>query len=212
MFASRLKIVHSLRTAWEFTGCSLFLVWVWVHHKEELCLIPAKPWDTKGAFCFSAFQVEAVVCGAWIIWYSATCSVLPELQFALLASICCPALSELRAFQSVRIHCESDCVCWGGWRGGKRDFPQMESKNLQPISMKKASTPSSAPDFFPLDAARTCQWEKKILHFPETGLSWCWLAWIAWCAKQSRFLWGMVFCKCSSQEACGAAFYFICWQ
>lgn len=61
----------------------------------------------------------------------------------------------------------------GGERG-RRDFPQMESKNLQHICMKKVSIPSSAPDFFPLDAARTCQWEKKILHFlrqvcPDAG-------------------------------------------
>lgn len=63
--------------------------------------------------------------------------------------------------------------------GGRRDFPQMETENLQHICTEKASTPSSASDFFyfffpPLDAARTCQREKKILCFlrqvcPDAG-------------------------------------------
>lgn len=42
-----------------------------------------------------------------------------------------------------------------GWR--ERDFPQMETENLQHIYMEKASTPSSASDFFPIGAARTCR-------------------------------------------------------
>lgn len=212
MFASRLKIVHSLRTAWEFTGCSLFLVRDWVYHKEELCLIPAKPWDTKGGFCFSAFQVEAVVCGAWIIWYSATCSVLPVLQFALLASICCPSLSNLRAFQSVRIHCESDSACWGGWREGEKGFSTNGIKKTEAYLYEKGFHSIICSWFFSSRYSTNMSVGEENITFPETGLSWCWLAWIAWCAKQSCFLWDMVFCKCSSQEACGAAFYFICWQ
>lgn len=58
----------------------------------------------------------------------------------------------------------------GGERA-RRDFPQMESKNLQHICMKKASIPSSGPDFFPPRCSTNMSVGEENITFPETGLS-----------------------------------------
>lgn len=59
----------------------------------------------------------------------------------------------------------------GGGERGRRDFPQMESKNLQHICMEKASIPSSAPDFFSPRCSTNMSVGEENITFPETGLS-----------------------------------------
>lgn len=201
MFASRLKIGHSLRTAWgvywlppvpgESLGLpqrgAVFNFCRILGHKGRLLFL-SLPGGSCRLWCLDNLIFGYLRCTPIAPICTAGLLSLPFVVRARSISVCGDSLW-------IRL-----CMLEGGGGRGRRDFPQMETENLQHIYMKKASTPSSASDFFPPRCSTNMSVGEKNIMFPETGLSWCWLVWIAWCAKQSCFMWGMVFCNAALRK------------
>lgn len=138
-------------------------------HKGEHCLIPAKPWDTKEGFCFSSFQVEAVGCGAWIIW------ILCYLQCTSTAPICTAGLLSLPLSELTALlwgfTVNSTAPVRGGWKKrGEGIFHKRKLKICSVSIWKRLPLHHLLlMFFFPPDATQTCHWEQKNMLFPETG-------------------------------------------
>lgn len=186
MFASRLKIGHSLRTAWG-------AYWLSPDPGERLGLPrrgavfnSCKTLGHKGRLLF--LFLPGGSCRLWCL----DNLIFSYLRCTPIAPICTAGLLLLPFV----VRAQSISVCGDSLWIRLCVFNGVEGEGFSTNGNRKSAAYLYGKGFhsiicfwfFPLGAARTCQWEKKNIMFPGTGLSQCWLVWIAWCAKQSCFV------------------------
>lgn len=175
MFASGLKIGHSLRTAWE-------VYWLPPVPGESLGLPQrgavfnsCKTLGHKGRLLF--LFLPGGSCRLWCL----DNVIFGYLQCTPIAPICTAGLLSLPFFvraRSISVCGDSLwiqlCMLRGVEGEGEGIFHKWKPKTCSISIWKRLLLHHLLLMFFPLDAARTCQWEKKILCFlrqvcPDAG-------------------------------------------